>query len=290
MKKTKKSPPKILQRAPKAYKDLDFLNSKDARIIRILAEYSYPEQKFRHVSMLGTIAMFGSARIRSEEEFTAAEIKLKQQLQLAKSHEKKSLESQLDRLYRQRHFTQYYNDTVRLSEMLTEWSLTLPQSKRLLVCSGGGPGIMEAANRGAYNAGGESIGFNISLPFEQFPNPYITPEFNFEFHYFFIRKFWFMNLAKALIVFPGGFGTMDELFELLTLVQTQKITKELPIMLYGREFWKKTFNFEYLAETGMISEEDLMLFHFADDPEEAFTFLKRELSRIYKLDAHHGTT
>ncbi len=283
MKKAKKAAPKTLERAPKAYKDLEFLNSKDARIIRILAEYLYPEQKFRHIPMLGTIAMFGSARIRSEEEFDAAENKLKQQLLTAKPKEKRTLEAQLDRLYRQKHFTNYYNDTVELAEKLTEWSLTLPKSKRLLICSGGGPGIMEAANRGAYNAGGESIGFNISLPFEQFPNPYITPELNFEFHYFFIRKFWFMNLAKALIVFPGGFGTMDELFELLTLVQTQKITKEMPIMLYGREFWKNTFNFEYLADTGMISQEDLMLFHYADNPEEAFDYLKRELSRIYKL-------
>ncbi|MCU0427172.1 MAG: TIGR00730 family Rossman fold protein [Candidatus Kapabacteria bacterium] len=283
MKKAKKAAPKTLERAPKAYKDLDFLNGKDARIIRILAEYLYPEQKFRHIPMLGTIAMFGSARIRSEEEFDAAENKLKQQLLTAKPKEKRTLEAQLDRLYRQKHFTNYYNDTVELAEKLTAWSLTLPKSKRLLICSGGGPGIMEAANRGAYNAGGESIGFNISLPFEQFPNPYITPELNFEFHYFFIRKFWFMNLAKALIVFPGGFGTMDELFELLTLVQTQKITKEMPIMLYGREFWKNTFNFEYLADTGMISQEDLMLFHYADNPEEAFDYLKRELSRIYKL-------
>lgn len=277
-----------LERAPKAYKNLDFLNSKDARSIRILAEYLYPEQTLRHVQMLGTIAFFGSARIRSEEEFHAAESRLRQEIKEATAEQMQELTSQLDRLHRQRLFTDYYNQAVLLAEKLTEWSLTLPKHKRLLICSGGGPGIMEAANRGAYNAGGESMGLNISLPFEQFPNPYISPELNFEFHYFFIRKFWFMNLAKALVVFPGGFGTMDELFELLTLVQTQKITKEIPIMLYGREFWKKLFNFEYLVETGMISEEDLMLFHFAEDPEEAFEYLKRELTRIYKLDEHHA--
>ncbi|MCS6808019.1 MAG: TIGR00730 family Rossman fold protein [Bacteroidota bacterium] len=283
-KKTLRNAPRTLERAPKAYKNIEFLSSKEARIIRILAEYLYPEQKFRHIPMLGTITIFGSARIRSQEDLHALEQRLKQQLASAHGVERRRIEMELDRIERQRHFTQYYTDAVSLAERITEWSLTLPQNKRLLVCSGGGPGIMEAANRGAYNAGGESIGFNISLPFEQFPNPYISPELNFEFHYFFIRKFWFMNLAKALIVFPGGFGTMDELFELLTLVQTQKITKQLPIMLYGREFWKNTLNFEYLAETGMISEEDIMLFHYADDPDEAFTYLRQELSRIYNLE------
>ncbi len=278
-----KKKPALLQRAPKAYKNLDFLNSKDARSIRILAEYTYPEHTLRNVPMLGTIAFFGSARIRSEEEFQAADSQLQQELKAAKPEELKIIQSKLDRLQRQRHFTGYYNHAVELAHKLTEWSLTLPQHKRLLICSGGGPGIMEAANRGAHNAGGESIGLNISLPFEQYPNPYISPELNFEFHYFFIRKFWFMNLAKALIVFPGGFGTMDELFELLTLVQTQKITKEMPIVLYGREFWRNLFNFEYLVETGMISEEDLMLFHFADTPEEAFEHVHSQLHRIYKL-------
>jgi uncharacterized protein (TIGR00730 family) len=284
MKRPSLTPPKTLERAEKAYKNLDFLTGKEARSIRILAEYLYPEQKLRSTPMLGTIAVFGSARIRSEDEQTAAERHLEQQFASASSETDRSiLEAALDRLQRQRHFTRYYNDAVSLAEKLTEWSLSLPHAKRLLICSGGGPGIMEAANKGAYIAGGESIGLNISLPFEQFPNPYISPEFNFEFHYFFIRKFWFMNLAKALIVFPGGFGTLDELFELLTLVQTQKISKELPILLYGREFWRSLINFDYLAETGMISQEDLMLFHFADDPEEAFEYIRHSLTRIYNL-------
>jgi uncharacterized protein (TIGR00730 family) len=273
--------PLTQERAEKAYKNLDFLNSKDARVIRILAEYYYPEQHFRKFHFLGTMAIFGSARIRSQEEFIAEEARLNQELK--HSSDKTSIEKKIDRLHKQRHFTRYYDDCVELSRKLTEWSLSLPTAKQLLICSGGGPGIMEAANRGAYDAGGDSIGLNISLPFEQFPNPYITPELNFEFHYFFIRKFWFMNLAKTLIVFPGGFGTMDELFELLTLVQTQKITKEMPILLYGKEFWSKLFNFEYLAETGMIGDEDLKLFHISDDTEEAFQYIRNELSRIHNL-------
>jgi uncharacterized protein (TIGR00730 family) len=273
--------PLTQERAEKAYKNLDFLNSKDARVIRILAEYYYPEQHLRKFHLFGTIAIFGSARILSEEEFQSAEARLQKELQHAT--DKTSIQKQIDRLHKNRHFTQYYNDCVELARKLTEWSMSLPPAKQLLICSGGGPGIMEAANRGAYDAGGDSIGLNISLPFEQFPNPYITPELNFEFHYFFIRKFWFMNLAKSLIVFPGGFGTMDELFELLTLVQTKKITKELPILLYGTDFWAKVFNFEYLAETGMISEDDLELFHVANDPEEAFQHIKKELTRIHNL-------
>jgi uncharacterized protein (TIGR00730 family) len=275
--------PLTQERAEKAYKNLDFLTSKDSRILRILAEYLYPEQRFKKIPMLGTIVFFGSARIRSAEENKALENRLTQEHLNANDDVKLIVKAQLERLTKQEHLTRYYDDAVALSYMLTTWTMTLPAEKRLLICSGGGPGIMEAANRGAYDAGGESMGLNISLPFEQFPNPYITPELNFEFHYFFVRKFWFMNLAKALIVFPGGFGTMDEMFELLTLVQTQKITKELPIMLYGKEFWTNVLNFEYLAETGMIADEDMNLFHFADTPDEAFEFMKRELMRIHQL-------
>jgi uncharacterized protein (TIGR00730 family) len=278
--------PLTQERAEKAYKNLDFLNSKDARVIRILAEYYYPEQHFKKFHFLGTIAIFGSARIRSQEEFHAEEARLNHELKSLGEKQPEAaivITKKIERLHKQQHFTRYYDDCVELSRKLTEWSMALPAHKQLLICSGGGPGIMEAANRGAYDAGGDSIGLNISLPFEQFPNMYITPELNFEFHYFFIRKFWFMNLAKTLIVFPGGFGTMDELFELLTLVQTQKITKEMPIMLYGKEFWSKLFNFEYLAETGMISDEDLNLFHICDDPEDAFQYIKNELTRIHNL-------
>ena len=149
---------------------------------------------------------------------------------------------------------------------------------RFVICSGGGPGIMEAANRGASDAGGKTIGLNIGLPFEQLPNPYITPELNFEFHYFFMRKFWFSYLAKALVVFPGGFGTMDELFEILTLVQTKKLTKKITIILYGSQFWKEVVNFDALVKYGTIAAADLELFHFADTPEEAMLLLKDGLA------------
>jgi uncharacterized protein (TIGR00730 family) len=275
--------PLTQERAEKAYKNIDFLTSKDSRLLRILAEYQYPEQRFKKIPMLGTVVFFGSARIRSVEENEALHNRLTQELLNAPDDEKPAVQTLLNRLEKQEHLTRYYDDAVAIAHKLTAWMLTLPEEKRLLVCSGGGPGIMEAANRGAYNAGGNSIGLNISLPFEQMPNPYITPELNFEFHYFFIRKFWLVSLAKALIVFPGGFGTMDELFEVLTLVQTQKVTKELPIMLYGKQFWNTMVNFDYMVETGMIAEDDLKLFHVSDTPDEAFAHLQSELSRIHGL-------
>jgi uncharacterized protein (TIGR00730 family) len=163
---------------------------------------------------------------------------------------------------------------------MTEWSMTLPGRRhRFVITSGGGPGIMEAANRGAYEAGGKTIGLNIKLPFEQRPNPYITPALNFNFHYFFMRKFWFAYLAKALVVFPGGFGTLDEMFELLTLDQTQKLAKPITVVIYGSSYWKSVVNFEMLADKGAISPKDLELFHFADTPAEAFAILKEGLSR-----------
>jgi uncharacterized protein (TIGR00730 family) len=275
----------ILERAPKAYKNLDFLSSKDARLLRIMAEYMYPDQHFKAMSVHRTIIFFGSARIKSNEEYNALHLELSKELRTAKAEDRTRLEHELTRLERQRHYAQYYDDGVALSKLITQWSLSLPARERFVICSGGGPGVMEAANRGAYEAGGNSIGLNISLPFEQHPNPYITPELNFEFHYFFMRKFWFLNYGKALVVFPGGFGTMDELFEVLTLVQTKKIKKELPIILYGEQFWRGLLNFDLLVESGMISEEDLSLFRILNTPHEAFEHLKRELTRIYKL---HG--
>ena len=176
----------------------------------------------------------------------------------------------------------YYDDAVTLAERLTKWSKGIPERKRrFVVCSGGGPGIMEAANRGAAQAGGYSIGLNISLPFEQMPNPYQTRELSFEFHYFFIRKFWFVYLAKALVVFPGGFGTLDELFEILTLVQTRKTAKKIPIVLYGEEFWKEVVRFDSLVKWGTISREDLDLFHFANNVDTAFEYIRDELTKRY---------
>jgi hypothetical protein len=176
----------------------------------------------------------------------------------------------------------YYEDARRLAQMLTQWSKTIPSRKhRFVVTSGGGPGIMEAANRGAYEAGGKTIGMNILLPFEQRPNPYITPALNFEFHYFFMRKLWFAYLAKALVVFPGGFGTLDEMFEILTLAQTRKVAKKITVLIYGPDYWKKVFNLEALVDTGAISPKDLELFQYANSPEQAFDLLRRGLTENY---------
>jgi uncharacterized protein (TIGR00730 family) len=179
----------------------------------------------------------------------------------------------------------FYEEARTLARMLTEWTVTLPGKRhRFVVTSGGGPGIMEAANRGARDAGGKTIGLNIRLPFEQLPNPYITPELNFEFHYFFMRKYWFAYLAKALVVFPGGFGTLDELFEILTLAQTQKLAKKIIVIVYGKEYWSRVLNLSALADAGAISPEDEQLFSFCDSPEEAFETLKQGLTR-YHLEA-----
>jgi uncharacterized protein (TIGR00730 family) len=176
----------------------------------------------------------------------------------------------------------YYKDAVRLSYRLTRWSKSLPaDSRRFLICSGGGPGIMEAANRGAAHARGLSVGMNISLPFEQEPNPYITQNLNFDFHYFFMRKFWLTNMAKALVAFPGGFGTMDELFEILTLVQTRKVEKRLPIVVYGSEYWNNVVNWKAFADWGMIAADDLKYVHFSDDPDDAFKYLTEHLTELY---------
>ncbi|MBI4873052.1 MAG: TIGR00730 family Rossman fold protein [Acidobacteria bacterium] len=234
-------------RRPVAYKNDAFLDSSDARILRILSEYLEPLAHFRREKIHDTVVFFGSARIREQGPMS-----------------------------------EYYAAARRLAGLLTEWSDSIQNSaRRFVVTGGGGPGIMEAANRGAKEAGGQTIGLNIGLPFEQWPNPYITPELSFEFHYFFMRKFWFAYLAKALVVFPGGFGTFDELFELLTLAQTRKLEKKIVIVLYGRKFWNEVVNFEALVRHGVISPEDLGLFHFADEPEAALDILKDGLTKYY---------
>ena len=202
---------------------------------------------FRDEKIQDTIVFFGSARIHAEGKLS-----------------------------------RYYQDARELARLITEWSENLPEpTRRFVVCTGGGPGIMEAANRGAYEAGGKSIGLNIGLPFEQLPNPYITPELSFEFHYFFMRKFWLAYLAKAIVIFPGGFGTLDEMMEILTLAQTQKLEGRMVMVIYGSDFWKSVLNFEALAEHGVISPGDLDLFRFADTPEEAFHYLRDELVKLY---------
>ena len=260
-------------KAIKAYKNEHFLNGPDARQLRILAEYLEPATRFREFHVRDTIVFFGSARILSRE---AAE-KLVQQAEAG--------EGDLEQAKRKLKMSRYYEDTRELAKRLTEWSKSLEGTERRFVtCSGGGPGIMEAANRGASEARGENVGLNISLPFEQNENPYITRRLSFEFHYFFMRKFWFSYLAKAMVVMPGGFGTLDEFMETVTLVQTLKIKKRLPIVLFGGDYWDRILSFEPMVEAGTISPEDLDLFFRTDSVAEAYDFLVRELRESF-LDA-----
>ncbi len=265
--------------AAKAYKNLDFLTSKNARSIRILSEYLEPMARFKRYRITDTVVFFGSARALAPDE---ARTRLEQARQEHGEGAVALAETGL-------RLSGYYDDARRLAHLLTDWSkrLELP-SRRFIVCSGGGPGIMEAANRGASEAAGISVGLGISLPHEATENPYITRELAFEFHYFFTRKFWFVYLAKAMVVFPGGFGTMDELFELVTLIQTSKMGKSIPIVLYGKEFWNEVVNFDALVRWGTISKEDLKLFRFASSPEEAFEYLKAELTSLYLEDAEEA--
>lgn len=264
----------------KAYKNQAFINSSGARPIRVLSELMEPEDRFRRYGINSTLVFFGSARTVPGSRLQQMENELKV-LQSSDGHEAeiKKLEQQL-RIARKS--SPYYDATRRLAAEVTRWSLSIPDpARRFHICSGGGPGIMEASNRGAREAGGHSVGLGISLPFEQTNNPYISDELNFEFHYFFIRKFWLFYLAKALVVFPGGFGTMDELFEVLTLIQTKKTVKYVPVILYGKEFWDKVLNFDVLVEWGMISPEDVHLFKIVDSVEEARDHLISELTRHY---------
>jgi uncharacterized protein (TIGR00730 family) len=243
-----------LVRRPVAYREEAFLQSQESRPLRILSEYLWPLAHFQEERIQDTIVFFGSARIEENGPLS-----------------------------------RFYEEARELARLTTEWAESIsqrpsdcePPRRRFVVCSGGGPGIMEAANRGASEAGGKTIGLNIGLPFEQRPNPYITPELCFEFHYFFMRKFWFAYLAKALVVFPGGFGTLDELMEILTLAQTKKLESKILIVLYGPEFWKEILNFEALVRHGVIAESDLNLFRFADTPEGALQILKEDLTRYY---------
>ena len=265
----------------KAYENLTFLKSPSARLIRVLCELIEPEVRFRQHKIKDTIVFFGSARTLSKE---AADAKLKNIEELLKKETQPSsdLLLQYDRAKGDVMISRYYEDAVRLAEKLTAWSQKMEEPhNRFIVCSGGGGGMMEAANKGAQMAGGPSLGLNISLPFEQVPNPYQTKELAIEFHYFFIRKFWFFYLAKALIVFPGGFGTLDELFELLTLVQTKKSKKYMPIIIYGTDYWQEVINFKAMVKWGTISREDLNLFHFFDNVDEAFEYLTKELTKLY---------
>ena len=280
--------------APMAYLNPEFLNSPDGRILRILSEYAEPLSRFRREKIQDTVVFFGSARFASldqaQRKLTILEkpgaARPASPEQQPGGRETDALQAMLKRAHAGVQMARYYEDARRLAFMLTEWTTTLPGKRhRFVVTSGGGPGIMEAANRGAREAGGKTIGLNIRLPFEQFPNPYITPELNFEFHYFFMRKYWFAYLAKSLVVFPGGFGTLDELFEILTLAQTQKLAKKIPVVVYGKEYWQRVLHLDVMVDSGAISPEDLNLFSYADSPEEAFELLKDGLTR-YHLQPH----
>jgi len=259
-----------------AYRNESFLNSPDGRILRLLSEYSEPLARFRREQIQDTVVFFGSARVQGRYHATnrLAEVRGNgAQVSPAQQAENmKRAEAALD-------MSRYYEDARRLAFLLTEWSSHIPAKRhRFVVTTGGGPGIMEAANLGAHEAGGKTIGLNINLPLEQDPNPYISPSLNFEFHYFFMRKFWFAYLAKALVIFPGGFGTLDELFEILTLAQTEKLAKKIVVVIYGSDYWKKTVNFGAMVDAGVISPADLGLFHMSDSPEESFEFLKKGLT------------
>jgi uncharacterized protein (TIGR00730 family) len=271
----------FLNKAPKAYHNLKYLNSPVARNIRILAEYSEPLERFKKLKVNHTIVFFGSARILPKERALSILEEVQKKGRTKKFTNDPKILNEMKIANIDLNMSKYYNDTVELAYLLTKWSKSLKKNNKFIVCSGGGPGIMEAANEGTAKAKGFSMGLNISLPFEQYPNEHISPELNFEFHYFFMRKFWFAYLAKALVIMPGGFGTMDELFEILTLIQTQKLHKKITIVVYGTEFWNKILNFEALAEMRMISPEDLELIKFADTPKEAFEHLKKEITKHY---------
>jgi uncharacterized protein (TIGR00730 family) len=261
---------------PLAYLYPEFLDSNDARPIRILSEYLEPLRRFKEQKIQDTVVFFGSARVDSRERAERALRTLRARgVQTADTQ----YEEELSKSRKAVEWARYYEEARELARMLASWSQTIQSDNhRFVVTSGGGPGIMEAANRGAREAGGKTVGLNIRLPFEQGANPYITDGLHFEFHYFFMRKFWFAYLAKALVIFPGGFGTCDELFEILTLVQTDKLSKKIQVILYGSDYWNEVLMFKPMAEWGAIAEQDLELLVRADTPSEAFEQLRTHLS------------
>jgi uncharacterized protein (TIGR00730 family) len=261
-----------------AYQSLQFLESGEARPLRLVSEYLEPRSRLRRSGVQHTVVFFGSARIQPRE---SALRKLRTLESQGRDGDAPARPAALKRARMDVQMSRYYEDARQLARLVTRWALSLKNGSRfLVVCSGGGPGIMEAANRGAHEAGGKSLGLNIKLPVEQKPNPYVPPELSFLFRYFFMRKLWFAQPARALIVFPGGFGTMDELWEFLTLIQTHKMGHRVSILLYGSKFWKRAINFGWLLEAGTVEEEDLKLIRFVDTPQQAFEILRRDLSRI----------
>ena len=264
---------------PLPYLNIDFLQSPPARILRILAEYLEPAERLRRARSHDTIVFFGSARSPAPEQ--AAQRLAEIEEQLSRDAESKDLSLARAQAQAAVKLARYYKDAVELSRRLTEWSKALTGNHDFIVCSGGSGGLMEAANRGASVAGGKTIGFNIQLPHEQVVNSYVPPDLAFTFHYFFMRKFWFVYLAKALVVFPGGFGTCDELFEVLTLIQTNKPRKAMPVVLFGTEYWNELINFEAFVRWGTISEKDLQIFHKTDSVDNAYLYLTTKLEALY---------
>jgi len=259
-----------LRAAPLAYENRPFLTSPDGRILRILSEYAEPLSRFRREKIQDTVVFFGSARFHSRPDAEHA-LQRTPASPEEQEHARKAIE-----------MARYYEDARQLAYMLTKWSMGIPSKRhRFVVTSGGGPGIMEAANRGAREAGGKTVGLNIRLPYEQTPNRYVTPALNFEFHYFFMRKYWFAYLSKALVIFPGGFGTLDELFEILTLAQTEKLAKKILVLIYGRQYWDRALNIDALIEAGTVAPADKELYCMADTPEEAFEILRSGLTRYH---------
>ncbi|ALZ77788.1 TIGR00730 family Rossman fold protein [Rheinheimera sp. F8] len=249
-----------------AFADSEFLMEDELRPVRLQLEYLKPQLILEQHKVKATVVVFGSARFSSPEQAALQLAHAQQQLKL--SPDDASAQQALQHAKRQVRTSRYYVEAQRFAELVTRHSQQSPKSA-LMIISGGGPGVMEAANRGAYQAGGKSIGLNIVLPHEQRPNPYITPEFCFQFHYFAIRKMHFLQRARALVAFPGGFGTLDELFETLTLLQTGKASK-VPVVLFDEQFWRKLINFDLLVEEGLISPQDLQLIHFVDSAEAAW--------------------
>jgi uncharacterized protein (TIGR00730 family) len=248
----KKNETRKLELPESPYRDLEFLESLEGRTLRILSEYVWPMARLQKYKVESTILFLGSAKANPGGSDTETPLH------------------------------KYYWQAEELAYQISKWAMNLkPKGRKYVVCTGGGPGIMEAANRGATRAGAKSIGMNILLPQPQLPNPYITPELNFTFHYFFMRKFWLMYKAKAVIAFPGGFGTLDEFFEIVTLLQTGKVSrKEVLLILYGKEYWDKIINFQALVEMKAISPEDAQIFTLFSSPEETFKFLKRKLPDV----------
>ena len=265
---------------PLPYLNADFLKSQEARLLRILAEYIEPATRLRRHRVRDTIVFFGSARSISPEA-AAADLELIREEARQIDEPTPDLRARLEQAEQAIKLARYYNDAMELSRRMTEWSKSLTGQHHFIVCSGGSRGMMEAANRGASMARGQTIGLNIELPMEQEVNQYVSRELIFNFHYFFMRKFWFVYPAKALVAFPGGFGTMDELFEVLTLIQTKKPNKTMPVILFGSEFWNEVVDFDALVRWGVVSAKDLEIFHKTDSVDDAFDYLTARLEKLY---------